>query len=47
MATAETVELGLAHEPKEESINAFNDIEVELKTKLQHLRHEYKSRIKG
>jgi len=40
MATAETVQLGPAHPPKEESIKAFNEIEVELKTMLQHLRHE-------
>jgi len=40
MATAETVQMGPPHPPKEESIKAFNEIEVELKTELQHLRHE-------
>ncbi|KAI9050749.1 hypothetical protein LZ554_004868 [Drepanopeziza brunnea f. sp. 'monogermtubi'] len=40
MATVDTVTLGPAHPPKEASITAFNEIEVELKTKLQHLRHE-------
>ncbi|CAL3963596.1 unnamed protein product [Diplocarpon coronariae] len=40
MATADTVTLGRAHPPKEESIKAFNEIEVELKAKLQHMRHE-------
>jgi len=40
MATAETVDMGPPHSPKEESIKAFNEIEVDLKTKLQHLRHE-------
>jgi hypothetical protein len=40
MATAETVELGAPHEPKEESIKAFSEIEVELKKTLQHLRHD-------
>ncbi|TAQ89004.1 hypothetical protein B7494_g2682 [Chlorociboria aeruginascens] len=40
MATAETVSLGPAHEPKEESINAFKQIEVDLKRTLQHLRHD-------
>ncbi|KAF8858147.1 hypothetical protein BDZ45DRAFT_674277 [Acephala macrosclerotiorum] len=40
MATAETVQLGPAHPPKEESIKAFNEIEVDLKKTLQHLRHE-------
>lgn len=43
MATAETVELGLAHEPKQESINAFNDIAIDLKKTLVHLRHDYNS----
>ncbi|CZS90902.1 hypothetical protein WAI453_003902 [Rhynchosporium graminicola] len=41
MATAETVDLGLAHPPKEGSINAFNEIEIDLKKMLQHLRHEH------
>ncbi|KAH6678149.1 hypothetical protein B0J14DRAFT_316129 [Halenospora varia] len=40
MATAETVEMGPPHPPKEESIKAFNEIEVDLKKKIQHLRHE-------
>jgi hypothetical protein len=40
MATAETVELGAPHKPKEESIKAFSEIEVELKKTLQHLRHD-------
>lgn len=40
MATAETVELGPAHSPKEAAIKAFNEIEVDLKKTLQHLRHE-------
>lgn len=41
MATAETVTLGPAHPPKEESIEAFCKIEADLKKNLQHLRHEY------
>jgi len=40
MATAETVQLGPIHPPKEESIVAFNKIETELKKMLQHLRHQ-------
>jgi len=40
MATAETVQMGPPHPPKEESIEAFNKIEVDLKKTLQHLRHE-------
>jgi len=40
MATADTVTLGPPHEPKWESIEAFNKIETELKKTLQHLRHE-------
>lgn len=40
MATAETVEMGPPHVPKEESIKAFNEIEVDLKKMLQHLRHD-------
>ncbi|TEY44389.1 hypothetical protein BOTCAL_0352g00090 [Botryotinia calthae] len=40
MATAETVQLGDIHAPKEDSIIAFEKIETELKKKLQHLRHE-------
>lgn len=42
-ATAETVKLGPAHEPKEESIKAFNEIEHELKKQLVHIRHEHDS----
>ncbi|KAK4182256.1 hypothetical protein QBC35DRAFT_421025 [Podospora australis] len=41
MATAETVELGPPHEPKEESIRVFGQIEHELKKTLVHLRHEH------
>jgi len=40
MATAETVQLGPVHTPKEESIKAFSEIEIDLKKALQHLRHE-------
>jgi len=40
MATAETVTLGVAHPPQEESIKAFTEIELDLKKTLQHLRHE-------
>ncbi|TVY75568.1 hypothetical protein LSUE1_G004616 [Lachnellula suecica] len=40
MATAETVDMGPAHPPKVESIKAFDEIEVDLKKMLQHLRHE-------
>jgi len=42
MATAETVKLGDPHEPKEESIKAFNQIEHELKRALVRLRHDSK-----
>jgi hypothetical protein len=45
MATAETVELGVPHAPKEESIKIFNDIEVDLKKTLQHLRHDMNSNL--
>ncbi|KAI8167675.1 hypothetical protein K4K49_002667 [Colletotrichum sp. SAR 10_70] len=41
MATAETVDLGPVHEPKEESIKVFKDIEHELKKELLHTRREY------
>ncbi|KAF9869431.1 hypothetical protein CkaCkLH20_13093 [Colletotrichum karsti] len=41
MATAETVDLGPLHEPKAESINAFRDIEHELKERLLTTRREY------
>lgn len=42
-ATAETVKLGPTHEPKEESIKAFKEIEHSLKKQLVHLRHEHDS----
>ncbi|CCF32537.1 hypothetical protein CH063_04916, partial [Colletotrichum higginsianum] len=41
-ATAETVDLGRVHEPKEESIRVFRQIEQELKKELLHIRHEYR-----
>ncbi|VBB72756.1 Putative protein of unknown function [Podospora comata] len=41
MATAETVELGATHEPKEESLRVFEQIERELKKTLVHIRHEH------
>ncbi|KAK0729434.1 hypothetical protein B0T21DRAFT_212886 [Apiosordaria backusii] len=41
MATAETVELGAPHEPKEESLKVFGQIEHELKKTLVHIRHEH------
>lgn len=41
MATAETVDMGPLHPPKEESFKAFNEIEHELKTTLRHLRHDH------
>ncbi|KAK4110587.1 hypothetical protein N656DRAFT_735981 [Canariomyces notabilis] len=41
MATADTVELGEAHEPKEESLNVFKQIQHELKKTLVHIRHEH------
>ncbi|KAK3330271.1 hypothetical protein B0H66DRAFT_527633 [Apodospora peruviana] len=41
MATAETVDLGPPHEPKEESIKVFKDIEPELKKHLIHIRHQH------
>jgi len=40
-ATADSVELGPAHEPKEESLQAFRDIEHELKKTLIHMRKTY------
>jgi hypothetical protein len=43
MATAETVDLGPAHPPKEESIAAFNTILPDIKSKLVHLRRDYNS----
>ncbi|KAK4180436.1 hypothetical protein QBC36DRAFT_320280 [Triangularia setosa] len=41
MATAETVELGDPHEPKEESLRVFEQIQHELKKTLVHIRHEH------
>lgn len=41
MATEETVNLGPPHEPKEEAINVFRDIQHELKKQLVHSRHQY------
>ncbi|KAK2047042.1 hypothetical protein LZ31DRAFT_564024 [Colletotrichum somersetense] len=43
MATAETVDLGEVHEPKEESIKVFREIEHDLKKELLHIRREYQS----
>ncbi|KAF5632468.1 hypothetical protein F52700_6455 [Fusarium sp. NRRL 52700] len=40
-ATAETVDLGPVHPPKEDSITAFEQILPELKKTLVHLRHDY------
>ncbi|KAI1807336.1 hypothetical protein F4811DRAFT_506572 [Daldinia bambusicola] len=41
MATAETVELGPPHPPKEESLKVFSEIEHELKKTLLHMKHTY------
>ncbi|KAM0245022.1 hypothetical protein ACHAP5_005694 [Fusarium lateritium] len=41
MATAETVDLGPVHPPKEDSITAFKQILPDLKKSLVHLRHDY------
>ncbi|WYZ34375.1 hypothetical protein EsH8_I_000651 [Colletotrichum jinshuiense] len=41
MATAETVDLGAVHEPKEESIKVFKEIEHDLKKELLHIRREH------
>ncbi|KAI5862664.1 hypothetical protein GGS23DRAFT_86257 [Durotheca rogersii] len=41
MATAETVELGEPHAPREESIKVFNEIEADLKKTLLHMKHTY------
>ncbi|KAM0339814.1 hypothetical protein ACHAPU_010767 [Fusarium lateritium] len=41
MATAETVDLGLVHPPKEDSIVAFEHVLPEIKKTLIHLRHDY------
>jgi hypothetical protein len=43
MATADTVDLGPPHEPKEESINVFNEIQHDLKKYLIHTRHQHDS----
>ncbi|SPQ18932.1 4480523c-40e3-4f2f-a75e-6bc1ece8c85b [Thermothielavioides terrestris] len=40
MATADTAKLGEPHEPKEESIRVFMQIEHELKRSLVRLRHD-------
>ncbi|KAK4143301.1 uncharacterized protein C8A04DRAFT_12569, partial [Dichotomopilus funicola] len=40
-ATVDTVELGDAHAPKQESLRVFEQIEDELKQTLIHTRHEY------
>lgn len=44
MATAETVDLGAPHAPKEESLKAFDAVHVDIKKALQHLRHESNSK---
>ncbi|KAI1153234.1 hypothetical protein F4825DRAFT_274958 [Nemania diffusa] len=41
MATAETVDLGPPHAPKEESLRAFAEVEPDLKRELLHLKHTY------
>ncbi|KAI1209479.1 uncharacterized protein F4807DRAFT_426835 [Annulohypoxylon truncatum] len=41
MATADTVELGPPHAPKEESLKAFSEVEHELKKQLLHMKHTY------
>ncbi|KAI0828380.1 hypothetical protein F5Y06DRAFT_224083 [Hypoxylon sp. FL0890] len=41
MATADTVELGPPHAPKEESLKVFSEIEHELKKTLLHMKHTY------
>ncbi|KAI1482484.1 hypothetical protein K445DRAFT_146544 [Daldinia sp. EC12] len=41
MATAETVDLGPPHPPKEESLKVFSEIEHELKKTLLHMKHTY------
>ncbi|KZL86438.1 hypothetical protein CI238_02589 [Colletotrichum incanum] len=41
LATAETVDLGEVHEPKEESIKVFKEIEHDLKKELLHIRREH------
>lgn len=44
-ATAETVDLGPPHPPKEDAISAFEQLLPELKKNLIHLRHEYSSEL--
>lgn len=39
-ATAQTVDLGPSHPPKEESIKAFREIIHDLKKQLVHIRHD-------
>lgn len=41
MATLDTVDLGPAHAPREESIKAFKEFEHELRKQLIHLRHDH------
>ncbi|KLU89324.1 hypothetical protein MAPG_08297 [Magnaporthiopsis poae ATCC 64411] len=41
MATAETVELGEAHPPKQESLRVFEELQSELKHELIKLRHNH------
>ena len=45
MATADTVELSAAHEPKEASIVAFTQILPEVKSSLIHLRKTQNSAV--
>ncbi|KAI3551500.1 uncharacterized protein CCOS01_07742 [Colletotrichum costaricense] len=40
-ATAETVDLGAVHAPKEESIKVFQEIAHDLKKELLHIRREH------
>ncbi|KAI0525786.1 hypothetical protein F5B22DRAFT_657066 [Xylaria bambusicola] len=40
-ATADTVDLGPPHPPKEESLKAFTEVEPDLKKELLHLKHTY------
>lgn len=41
MATRDTADLGESHPPRQESIDAFNAIEHELKKQFIHLRHDH------
>ncbi|KAK7426860.1 hypothetical protein QQZ08_006606 [Neonectria magnoliae] len=41
LASAETVDLGPAHPPKEDSIACFTEIFPELKKQLVHIRHDH------